>query len=65
MIGSAGIPPEEAAQVLAYRKRARELRVFADEYTDADMRRNLLLVADRWDEMAERVERRWKWSLGN
>jgi hypothetical protein len=46
-----------AALIFDYRERARELRVFADEFTNPAARLDLLDVADRWDAMADKLER--------
>jgi hypothetical protein len=39
-----------------YRERAEELRRIADNFTHEGSRRDLLIVADLWERMAERLE---------
>jgi len=43
-----------------WRKRAREVRIVADELTDPDAKRRMLRMVDDYEELARRAERRLK-----
>jgi len=43
-----------------WRKRAREARIVGDELTDPDAKRQMLRMADDYEELARRAERRLK-----
>jgi hypothetical protein len=53
-----GVPKmnDVGALVLDYRARARELRVFAGEFTNLAAKRDLMAIADQWETMADDLE---------
>ena len=43
-----------------YRRRAKELKVIAREWMDSGTRDNLMSVAERYNHMAERIEKQFQ-----
>jgi hypothetical protein len=56
MAGGTRPAPHHAGLAADYRARARELRVFAGEFTDSAAQRDLLAIADKWEAMAEQID---------
>ena len=52
------MPRDPDGRTAEWRKRAEELRAIAEEFNHAQARDDLLRLADQWEAMAEREERR-------
>jgi hypothetical protein len=52
------MPPRDIHDPRHWRNRAQEMRVLAEAMNDTETRRIMNQLADGWDEMAHRAERR-------
>jgi hypothetical protein len=52
------VSPNPDGRAAQWRKRAEELRAIAEEFNHAEARGDMLKLADQWEGMAEREERR-------
>jgi hypothetical protein len=64
MIGSAMTPPPSNLGADYWRKRAAELRAMAETVPDADTKRDMLAIADNYDQLAAQAEAQGKTGRG-